>query len=490
MPSQKKPRLILPCCIVFVLVATAGGPAVAQFVEPGVTVLQSMTDTGTFGWAVADLHDIDADGVTDLIMGAPGFGLNPRRIGKVTVRSGRTGALLHTFTGVARDWQIGYAVGDAGDVDGDTIHDIIAGGPIDSAGRARVYSGATGTILWHFDGEVAGDNFGAAVSGAGDVDGDGHADVAIGAPLNDAAGTNAGKVYVYSGLTGAVIRTHLGASTALFGSGLANAGDINGDGKSDLIVGAPGAGPAPLGRAYVYSGLDGSLLLPALAPNAPLSSTFGTFFVAGLGDVDGDGGRDLYVGDYGDTTNGGASGKAYIYSGATGAIVRTFIGPFASGLGPGRGAGDVNRDGREDVIIGLYTSALGGTSAGRIEVRSGADGSLLRSFTHTIAGSQLGFDAVGVGDVNGDCAVDFLCSAANGNIVYVIAGTDAPIPGDMNCDCATDVLDVDAFVTAALDAAGYALAHPGCDIQQADLNGDLAIDGLDVANFVALLTAP
>ncbi len=490
MPSRRNPCLDLSVCTAFILMVIACQPAVGQFVEPGVAILQTFTDTGTFGWAVADLHDIDADGVTDLIIGAPGFGVNPRRIGKVTVRSGRTGALLHAFTGVARDWQMGYAIGDAGDVDGDTIHDIIAGGPIDGAGRARVYSGATGAILWHFDGEALGDNFGAAVSGAGDVDGDGHADVAVGAPLNDAAGTNAGKVYVYSGLTGAVIRTHLGASTALFGSGLANAGDINGDGKSDLIVGAPGAGPAPLGRAYVYSGLDGSLLLPALAPNAPFSSTFGTFFVAGLGDVDGDGGRDLFVGDYGDTTNGGASGKAYIYSGASGAIVRTFIGPFASGLGPGRGAGDVNRDGREDVILGLYTSALGGANAGRIEVRSGADGSLLRSFTHTVAGSQLGFDAVGVGDVNGDCAVDFLCSAANGNLVYVIAGNDAPIPGDLNCDCATDVLDVDAFVTAALDSTAYALAHPGCDIQQADLNGDLAIDGLDVANFVALLTAP
>ena len=98
-------------------------------------------------------------------------------------------------------------------------------------------------------------------------------------------------------------------------------------------------------------------------------------------------------------------------------------------------------------------------------------------------GHQLGLK----GDVNGDCAIDFLCSAALGNLVYVIAGTDAPILGDMNCDCTVSVADVDSFVLAMLDGAGYLIAHPGCDIQQADVNGDLVIDGIDVSGFTALL---
>lgn len=470
------------------LVCLVANTAFSQFIEPGVTILHTFTDTGTFGWAVADLNDIDSDGIKEVIIGAPLFGsAAPRRIGKVTVHSGRTGALLFAVTGVARDWQMGYSVADAGDVDGDTIPDIIAGGPIDGAGRARVYSGATGAILWTLNGEVAADSFGAAVAGAGDVDGDGRAEVAVGAPGNDGAGVLAGRVYVYSGMTGLVIRTIDGSTGSSFGSGLSSAGDVNHDGKSDLIVGAPGAGPSPIGRAFVYSGADGSLLFPALAPDQPFSASFGTFFVAGIGDATGDGTTDLYVGDFSDSTNGAGAGKAYVYSGSDGSLVRTFIGPPGAGLGPGRGAGDVNRDGREDLIIGSYTSGAGGSNAGRIEVFSGADGSVLRTLTHTILGSQLGFDAVGVGDVNGDCAIDFLCSAALGNLVYVIAGTDVPILGDMNCDCTVSVADVDAFVLAMLDGASYLIAHPGCDIQQADVNGDLAIDGVDVADFTALL---
>lgn len=462
----------------------------AQFVEPGVSAIHTWTGSGTFGWAVADLDDIDGDGVRDAIIGAPLFGGSPRRVGKVSVYSGRTGALLHTFTGIARDWQLGYAVADAGDVNADTVPDIIAGGPVDGAGRAQVFSGAGGALLWTLNGEAALDNFGAAVSGAGDVDGDGHADVAVGAPGNDGAGAGAGRVYIYSGQTGLLIRSFDGPVGGGLGSGLANAGDVNQDGKTDLIASAPGAGPAPVGRAYVYSGADGSLLLPALIPDQPTTGAYGVFFVAGLGDVDHDGTTDLYVGDYADATNGAGAGKAYVYSGATGGLLRTIIGPAGAGLGPGRGAGDVNRDGHADLIIGSYTSALGAANAGRIEVFSGADGALLRSMTHTVLNGQLGFDAVGLGDVNGDCAIDFLCSAASGNVVYVIAGFDAPIAGDMNCDCAVNLADVEPFVLALLDPVAYALAHGGCDIQQADLNQDLVNDGLDVAGFVAgLLSA-
>ena len=458
-----------------------------QFVEPDVTVLHEFTGTGTFGWAVADLADIDGDGVKEAIIGAPMYGATPRFAGQVTVYSGRTGALLHTFTGATANWQLGYAVADAGDVDGDGLHDIIAGAPILGAGRAQVFSGApSGALLWTVNGETTGDRFGAAVCSAGDIDGDGHADFAVGALSHGGAG----RVYVFSGATGLLLRSMDGTSGSNFGAGLALAGDVNQDGKADLIVGAPHAGPSPFGRAYVFSGLDGSLLLPPLAPDAPTTGAFGTFFVAGVGDVNGDGVIDLYVGDYANTVNGPGSGKAFVYSGLDGSLIRTFAGSSGSGLGPGRGAGDVNGDGHADLIIGSYTSSGGASSAGKIEIYSGADGSLLRSMTSTLANIQLGFDAVGLGEVNSDCAIDFLCSAANGNRVYIIGGNPTLIPGDLNCDCLVNASDIVPFVLALLDPAAYQSGYPGCDIHRADVNGDSVIDGRDISEMIRRLLPP
>lgn len=476
------PRRLLQAVVLliaFLPIQTAHG----QFVEGDVTILENWTGTGTFGWAVADMADIDGDGVKEAIIGAPMFGSSPRSVGQVYVYSGRTGALLRTFTGSAGNWQLGYAVADAGDVDADGVHDIVAGAPILGNGRAQVYSGATGALLWTVTGEVTGDRFGSAVCSAGDVDGDGHADFVVGAPSH----AGKGKVYVYSGATSALIRSFDGTTGSAFGIGLALAGDVNGDGKADIIVGAQHGGTSPFGRAYVYSGGDGSLLLPPLAPDQPTSSQFGTFFVAGAGDVNGDGIVDLYVGDYADTTNGPGSGKAYVFSGADGSLIRTFIGAAGAGLGPGRSAGDINRDGYSDLIIGSYTSSAGASGAGKIEIYSGADGVVLRTFTHTLPGSQLGFDAVGIGDVNADCALDFLCSAAAGNRVYILAGNPAPIDGDLNCDCLVNLGDIDPFVLALLDPVAYQIAFPGCSINQADLNADGVIDGRDVLGMVQRL---
>ena len=93
------------------------------------------------------------------------------------------------------------------------------------------------------------------------------------------------------------------------------------------------------------------------------------------------------------------------------------------GLGPGRGAGDANRDGAADLIIGSYNSSRRGEpEEARSQLFSGRDGSLLRTITSTTAGENLGFDAVGLGDVNGDWRPDALVSAATGDRVYVIAG--------------------------------------------------------------------
>ena len=132
---------------------------------------------------------------------------------------------------------------------------------------------------------------------------------------------------------------------------------------------------------------------------------------------------DIYGGDYGAVDNGPASGFAGVYSGRDGTLLRSWFGAEpGAGLGPGRGAGDVDGDHVRDLAVGSYQSDEGAPDAGKIELYSGATGAKLRTITSTTAGENLGFDAVGVGDVNRDHRPDLLASAAEGDTVYMIAG--------------------------------------------------------------------
>ena len=105
-------------------------------------------------------------------------------------------------------------------------------------GRAYVYSGQTGGLLWTFTGEAAGDALGFSVSGAGDVNNDGYDDLIAGAYNSDAGGANAGRAYVYSGQTAGVLWTFTGEATGdQFGGSVSGAGDVDNDGYADLIIG-------------------------------------------------------------------------------------------------------------------------------------------------------------------------------------------------------------------------------------------------------------
>jgi len=428
-------------------------PSPAGFIEPDVVVLHALQDPDVpsaagFGWAVADLKDINGDGVKDIITSNPLYSItgSPNR-GRGYVFSGRTGALLLIWTGAGTNWQLGYSMADAGDVNNDGTNDIVLGAPTrNGQGAALIYSGVTGSVIRSHFGGAAGDQFGAAVAGLGDINGDSFSDVAIGAATNDTGASNGGRLYLYSGVNGALIRTHEGTGVNHeLGHGVGNAGDLNHDGKNDYIVGARGTTPGDAGRAYVFSGADGSALLPTLLPNTLTAFDFGYYFTAGAGDVNNDGTNDLYVADFND--NAGV-GSAYLFSGTDGALLHRFDG-FAplDGLGPGRGAGDVNGDGYDDIIIGLYSSNTGAFNAGGAVVYSGRDYSIIRTITPNMPNLQFGFDAMGIGDVNGDCALDFVISAAVGGVpggstVYVIAGTDRIVPGDADRSATVDFDDI------------------------------------------------
>ncbi|MCC7171114.1 MAG: VCBS repeat-containing protein [Planctomycetes bacterium] len=138
----------------------------------------------------------------------------------------------------------GTSVSSAGDVDLDGIADVLVGsmlndglGPID-AGSARVHAGGTGTALFTMFGEAAGDLFGCAVAGIGDVDADGHSDILVGARSNDAGGLDAGRAYVFSGASHVLLGTLTGSASDHLGWSVAKTGDVNRDGDADVLVGA------------------------------------------------------------------------------------------------------------------------------------------------------------------------------------------------------------------------------------------------------------
>jgi len=319
---------------------------------------------------------------------------------------------------------LGNSVSGAGDVDGDGFTDLIVGarsadpGGIFRAGSVFVFSGADGSQLFRFDGSAVIDELGNSVSGAGDVDGDGFADLIVGAPGADPSGiSDAGSAFVFSGADGSqLFRFDGSAALDELGYSVSGAGDVNGDGFADLIVGAPGADPGGLGEAgsaFVFSGADGSQLFRF--DGQAFRDLLGRS-VSGAGDVDGDGFSDLIVGAAADPNGLFNAGSAFVFSGADGSQLFRFDGSAAvDQLGNSvSGAGDVDGDGFADLIVGAREADPGGlTTAGSAFVFSGADGSQLFRFDGLAGGDALGNSVSGAGDVDGDGFDDLIVGAPN-----------------------------------------------------------------------------
>lgn len=389
-----------------------------------------------FGWIGADLGDITGDGIHDLLIPAPFLAdANGTLTGKFYVYSGADGSLLHSEAGSGFDL-LGYSAAAAGDVNADGVPDYIVGAPVGS--YARVYSGADHTVLLTLPG-VGGDFFGASVTGAGDVNGDGRADLLVGARNASDTLTQAGKVYLFSGADGAALWTAVGqVAFGRLGSGAGLVGDVNGDGIPDQVVGAMWAGAFGGGEAYVFSGADGAII-HTLAPERPEdAAVFGQFFASGAGDYNADGVPDVFVADYAATVDGAAgTGSAFVFSGVDGSLLRALDGREpGGGFGPGRALADIDGDGYGDLVIGSWTSSKHVSAGGRVEVFSGRGPRpvrLVQKIIGNVAGDSLGVDALPLGDVNGDGLVDFVGTAVGNNFngtdvghVYVVAGNPHP----------------------------------------------------------------
>ena len=323
---------------------------------------------GRFGEAVAGGGDADRDGVPDFVIGAPyeysSFGGVPE-VGAAYVYSGADGRLLWRREGCDFPDRFGSAVAWTGDLDGDGASDVMVSAiqaspnAVPFAGSVYVYSGLSGQLIWQLDGQANSEFFGTAVAGAGDTDGDGVDDLLVGAWNASPGGLGqAGSAYLYSGATGALLRRWNGVAQDEFvGQSVADAGDMDGDGLADVLIGAPHAA-SWLGSVFAYSGATGALLLRVDGSQG--SSGFGGS-VVGLGDLDADGVRDVAVGASHHFVIGGAFGAAFVYSGGTGVLLGELLGPeHGSQFGAFMAsAGDGNEDDLEDLLVGAPSSDPG-----------------------------------------------------------------------------------------------------------------------------------
>ena len=330
-----------PDVIVGALGYTLGGRAEIHSGRTGL-LLHVLPAPGFMSCALAG--DVDGDGHVDAVVGFSDHAAPD----KVRVFSGATGAVLHTFQSNLTGDGFGASVAGVGDVDGDGHADVIVGAPQTStanpgSGYARVFSGRTGVLLHEFTGSAVGDNFGYSVNGAGDVDADGFADLILGAWRNDLGGADAGLAQVRSGATGLVLHQVVGAKAQdWLGQSVSGAGDVNADGHSDFLVGIPGSdvGGSQGGSASIYSGVDGTRLFTF--HGTFLANQLGTA-VAAAGDVNGDQVPDVVIG------NGGGQSTARVFSGADGSLMLSVA---AINVAAVASAGDVDGDGLAEFLVG------------------------------------------------------------------------------------------------------------------------------------------
>ena len=369
------------------------------------------TTEANFACSIAGLGDVNGDGHGDFVTSEPHS--MPGSSGVVLVYSGADFSVIHRWEGDASQGFFGACVDSAGDVDGDGVEDVVVGAPLANAagayaGLVRVYSGATGTLLYDIPGAAPYDYLGSTVAGVGDLDGDGAADFAgASQPLVGTVETP-GSVRVFSGADGHAfvhIQGQLGVN--LVGLNVRPAGDFNADGVPDVVLVTQAQGTQEVEHVVV---LSGAWIVSGTLPDVLLDYSEGygvMFLVDAAGDLDLDGWDDLVLGTP-DVAVVPSPGSWCVISGRDHSLLFDGVGsdPAATlGLRVA-GAGDLDRDDHPDVLVQEFKDAP--WEAGRTFAFSGRDGSLLYTCQHE--STELwgyGQGLAGVGDVNADGYLDW-----------------------------------------------------------------------------------
>jgi hypothetical protein len=342
-----------------------GGPAFDNIAD---VILEGEAGSTYFGHDVSGAGDVNGDGYDDVLVGALQY--NSTR-GRAYIFYG--GAVMDNtadviFTGENTGEAFGNSVSKAGDVNGDGFSDVLIGALYGGSNAGKVYIYYGGSPMNNvadvsISGENSGDNFGSSVSNAGDMNGDSYDDFIISAPYNS---SGSGKVYVYFGGNSVNIFADLiisGQTGDYLGKSVSDAGDINSDGYSDIIM---STGSMQNSKVYLYYG--GQTI--STQPNVTFYSESSSFYfgnsISGVSDINADGYDDIIIGSLGYSTN---TGKAYIYFGGNSMDNISDIIMFGNSNGEYFGfsvAGirDINNDGFNDVIIGAPLNNANGSNSG------------------------------------------------------------------------------------------------------------------------------
>jgi hypothetical protein len=390
---------------IWVTIQVTSASALSQ--EVGGAYRQENEWNGNFDrCALVGLGDLNGDGHGDFAIGAP-RGAGNGSFGMVTIRSGFDGSLLNQWvSGFTYDY-FGAAIACAGDVNADGVNDLIVGASGSQSKSAFVYSGSDFSLLHHIHEQPGDIFFGEAVGAAGDVNQDGFDDFIVGAPGSTYwSSTFVGAVYVFSGVDGSLLRSYSGPhARSRFGCSVAAMQDLNGDGYPEMVIGADHmeiAGMQNAGAASLHSGKDGALIEQWHGPN---QEYFFATEVGDAGDMNGDGVHDIVIGSpEANPRNSISSGSVSVFSGSDGTLLHQWDGQrMKERLGYSvAGLGDINQDGFDDLGIGLPDSGWIYDRNSHVRIYSGGNGALLQQITRGLNKHSFGASIAGIGDSNGD----------------------------------------------------------------------------------------
>ncbi len=429
-----------------------------------------------FAYSVSTAGDVNGDGYDDVIVGAYN---DNYEVGRAYIYYGGTSMDNIpdvTLKGDETSVYFGFSVSTAGDVNNDGYDDVVVGSPASNNGKGKVYVYFGGLSVDNnpdliLTGEKAHDFFGSSVSTAGDINKDGYDDIIVGAK---AFNSETGKTYIYYGgpemdyvadftITGKNIHDN-------FGFSVSTAGDVNGDGYDDIIIGAFGYQNS-LGGAFIYYGGSSMDSTANLIITGESSQTFG-WSVSTAGDIDNDGYDDVIVGGY---SHYNGTGIAHIYKGGptmdniaditiTGERIDNFFGFSVSN------GGDINGDGYDDILVGANKYNV---RTGKVYIYYGAsqmDNTADFTLTGEGAGNNFGYSVSTAGDVNNDGYDDIIVGAYGYNFG---TGRAYIYFGGRTTDRIADVIMTGKVTDGFF---GYSVSTAG------DVNGD-GYDDVIVGNY-------